>query len=347
MIRNIEIRNFRCFERLTVEDVARVNVIVGDNGSGKTALLEAIFLALCNSPGGAVRIRQWRGMAPMATGTANRIEEALWGSLFRHFDFDRPISVTLSGSGPEARSFFLSHGPQKGLIPLADDAPKAGGNTTFTWRDNEGVLYSHVPEYTAQGIGLDPVIEKLPEFHFYNAGYAPGPSEVADEFTKLSNRFGEEAFLEIFNHEYPWIKGLSVGSVAGQPAVHATVEGSPVKIPLNETSGAINRMVAILLSIAARQRSVVLVDEIENGIYHTHHLPFWRALLNANKLMDSQLFLSTHNEEWLKALAEAGVEYEHEIAFWRMRRNEEGEPCINKLTMSDLREGLEFGLEMR
>ncbi|PZN85104.1 MAG: hypothetical protein DM484_01805 [Candidatus Methylumidiphilus alinenensis] len=38
------IKNFRCFEHLTIEKLGRVNLIVGKNSVGKTALLEALWL---------------------------------------------------------------------------------------------------------------------------------------------------------------------------------------------------------------------------------------------------------------------------------------------------------------
>ena len=44
MIKDIEISNFRCFEHTKIEGFERVNLIGGKNNSGKTALLETIFL---------------------------------------------------------------------------------------------------------------------------------------------------------------------------------------------------------------------------------------------------------------------------------------------------------------
>ncbi|WP_390903751.1 AAA family ATPase [Trichothermofontia sichuanensis] len=44
MLRNIEVRNFRCFDYLKVSGLEKLNLISGKNNIGKTALLEAIFL---------------------------------------------------------------------------------------------------------------------------------------------------------------------------------------------------------------------------------------------------------------------------------------------------------------
>ena len=42
MYTSFSIENFRCFEDLTVEPLARVNLICGENNTGKTALLESL-----------------------------------------------------------------------------------------------------------------------------------------------------------------------------------------------------------------------------------------------------------------------------------------------------------------
>jgi recombinational DNA repair ATPase RecF len=44
MMRSLSIENFRSYRELHLSPLRRVNILVGDNGSGKTALLEALFL---------------------------------------------------------------------------------------------------------------------------------------------------------------------------------------------------------------------------------------------------------------------------------------------------------------
>ncbi|MFM6310027.1 MAG: AAA family ATPase, partial [Dolichospermum sp.] len=45
-IQKVTIKNFRCFEHLEVNLDPDINIFVGNNGSGKSALLDAIAAAM-------------------------------------------------------------------------------------------------------------------------------------------------------------------------------------------------------------------------------------------------------------------------------------------------------------
>jgi len=59
-LEKITIENFRCFESLTIGFEEDINVIVGINGAGKTALLDAISTALCDFTFTPFDARDWR-----------------------------------------------------------------------------------------------------------------------------------------------------------------------------------------------------------------------------------------------------------------------------------------------
>ena len=50
-IKNIEIKNFKCFEDFKAEGFGRVNLIGGKNNVGKTAFMEACYLSQVDTLG--------------------------------------------------------------------------------------------------------------------------------------------------------------------------------------------------------------------------------------------------------------------------------------------------------
>ena len=44
MLERLHIQNYRVFNDLKIDQLSRINLIAGKNNSGKTSLLEAIFL---------------------------------------------------------------------------------------------------------------------------------------------------------------------------------------------------------------------------------------------------------------------------------------------------------------
>ncbi len=44
MLKNISIKNFRGFDKLEINDIKKINLLVGQNNCGKTSILEAIAI---------------------------------------------------------------------------------------------------------------------------------------------------------------------------------------------------------------------------------------------------------------------------------------------------------------
>jgi AAA15 family ATPase/GTPase len=352
MIDAIRIQRFRCFEELHAQDCRRVNVIVGDNGTGKTSLLEATFMALGVTPELGIRFRQQRGMDGAFSAVPQQIEEALWRDLFFDRDWNRPIEVETRGQGSENRSLTISRGKSQLTIPLEITGAEQERRTspiTFDWQDSEGKHHVRVPRIDHRGFHIDASDEDLLDFFYFPANQTTGSAENAGRFSEMRQRGRGSQFTKILSQEYPWIRDLDIEVVAGSPVVFARLRGPKQQMrPLAFVSGGINRIVGIMLAIASRDSSVLLVDELEDGLFHTHQVPIWRAMLRLLRNYNGQIFSTTHSYEWIRALIEAAGNDIDDIALWRLERErDEKTPILYQFEGKTFRDSIQHGAEAR
>ena len=347
MIDTIEIKNFRGFQNLIVKDCKRINVLVGESGSGKTALLEALYLAMGTTTELSIRIRQQRGLEGMFNGGVRQIERALWGDLFHGLDMDRTISIALNGTGEECRSLFIGRGDTPSVANLSLEGTQSNSSQMrFTWFDWRGGEHSVQPEIGAGGIKFPSTGEVLPDHYFFFANLVPSANETAGRFSELSSVGSDEEFVAIFREQYPWIENISVEALGGSPVLTARLTGTKLKLPVASLSSAINRYMSIFLAIQSRKKSAVLVDEIENGVYHENHASLSKALISFARRYETQIFASTHSAEWLKAFIHAAGDDTSDIALWKLERTQQG-PELFQFSGAKMKAALEQGAELR
>jgi AAA15 family ATPase/GTPase len=87
----IEIENFKLFKKFQINNLSRVNLVAGKNNSGKSTLLEAIWLFfgrhLTTSP--FVTTHIGRGMDVW------EVNDSLWMPLFNDFDLKRTLMINV------------------------------------------------------------------------------------------------------------------------------------------------------------------------------------------------------------------------------------------------------------
>jgi len=338
MIDSFTIRNFRSFKEISIDDCRRVNVLVGDNGSGKTALLEAIFLASGVSPEIVLRTRGWRGGDAQARlqGTPEELHDQLWSDLFYKFQTSKTAFVKLEGRGDENRSVTITRNKPGAmrLVPpsrkkpyeKARVLPKAPTTPIqFRWTiQNIGDVVVE-PSFGDDGRLIFPSTPaEAIKAAFFASNRTVGQHESANRFSVLSQSFLEQDFIDRFNSIYPTISHLSLEVDVGIPTIFAKVDGLPRKIPLSLASGGMSKLVAILLGIASQANGVILIDEIENGFYYKHMDEIWRVLLDFARLYSCQLFISTHSAECLSAVAKLAEESPDDFCMLRAVQSGEG-----------------------
>ena len=347
MIESIDVRNFRCFPQLE-QPCSRFNIIVGDNGTGKTSVLESIFFPLASSTDIAPRLRQQRGLEGNFQGSPSMIQDAIFADFFTNRDMSRPISLTLKGTGIENRSVEIARlGGGSTMLGVDSGIPDAvSAQIGFTYRNHHGQMFGPlVPTINAQGVSFPSTGEDADTGFFFFANQMVSSIENATRFSDLSKKSRHRQFVDTFTKEYDWISDIAVEVFAGAPVLFATVVDSQEKIPVPNISSGINRVMGITLAMAARPGTVLLIDEIENGIYFKHMKSVWRQVLSFAREYDCQMFISTHSQECLRALVGTTDDLS-DVSLWQLSRRGR-EHTVTQATGDQLRAALDYDEEVR
>lgn len=334
MIRRLTIENFRCFQDLKVDGLATVNVLVGANASGKTSLLEAIFLAAGGSPEIVLRLATWRGLGQSIPISRQRGSyEAIWADLFFRFDQEQPILISLSGDPETSRTLRISYNPSGILtIPASSDKrstamidqkfdSSAIAPIIFEWTDATGEKHQFQVSVTTEGLSLGGLpMPSLISFFSSSFTAVGNPSETAGQFSELNKRKQGDKIRSALRSAFPDITDISVEISRGMAMIHCEVPWVPHRVPVGLVSTGIQKLMAILLGISSQARGVVLVDEIENGLYYKTMPEVWKSLLRFCEEFGVQLFASTHSRECLRAALPTIAGNEQKFRLIRMER---------------------------
>jgi AAA15 family ATPase/GTPase len=355
MIDAFSVSNFRCFQDLRLKDLRRINVIVGDNGVGKTALGEAIYLAAAAAPAGAWYVRFSRGrvlpQTPQSVIWNREFFRQFWRDLFFNFDDNRPISASLtdSYSGRYAVKIFYD---EKRLVPMpvSTNVPTAPiAPLVFERTDAKRKKIYTTLEIDQQG---QPHYSGNPELIPLTAAvastYSANQADMANWYSALSKQNKEAAVVDALRSLFPQVAGVSLELDANVPSLFVQTTHSVLqKQPLAIVSAGIGRTFYILLGIASAAKGVVLVDEIENGVYYKRMPEIWRALLASCERSQAQLITSTHSFGTLQALLPILEEDLDAACLIRLELDKTGKRIAKQFWGSDLKAALQSQGEIR
>ena len=363
MIKSISIENYRCFKKLEASDLRRINVLVGKNGAGKTAFIEAIKVGLEGNPGVMFWINNFvrASQTVILPNSSNEQFQALFVDFFHDFDPNSTISIKttdFSGKTASLQIHFdpstavttqpqIGFRPQSGqgitapltIIPLAFDRRDFQGqpNKILATVDQNGQLQIQ----PSRPMGL--VSALFPNTHFGNS------NENAAWLSKLSVEKKSAEVIEAIQRHFPFIRSItseaSLG-IAGATTVFADIETLPRKIPLSMVSSGISKLFTLMLAIVQFKGGVVLIDELENGLYYDQYPLVWKTLFDLATHNKTQLFISTHSLECLKEMLPVMEANENEFRLLRLHKDN-GESSIEQIKGKFLESALEQNFEVR
>ncbi|MBC6477476.1 MAG: AAA family ATPase [Hormoscilla sp. GM7CHS1pb] len=320
MLRSLKINNFRCFQQLTVTPLERVNLIAGKNNLGKTSLLEAIFIFINpTNPEALFQVNRLRGIP--GKGSFEAIE-AMRGFFFDQ-ERNKIIEISTVEEKDRARSLHIflaesnsENNPEYTSV-LDENIPgifPANQSLTTEVRSYDRLVLEYQDKTDEKNIsrvywqagyqGRETSFRKIRREKFplgiYITSSTRSPKEDAERFSKLE-RVGRQAeVLETLRLLEPRLQRLSLLVVDGEPIIHGDL-GMSELVPLPLMGEGVGRLLSIILAIAQAQCGTILIDEIENGLHYSVMTDVWKAIADAARRADAQIFATTHSQECIRA----------------------------------------------
>jgi ABC-type branched-subunit amino acid transport system ATPase component len=369
MIKSLRAENFRCFKDIDLADLRRVNVVVGKNAAGKTALLETIRLAMGGTPQVLYGMNPARGyFSSISQPPTREMFEAAWNAYFFNFDISKSITTECGdsqGNHANVKVFFdektttmvpvhssglqgAQGSPQQiSVVPATYIPPLAFERVNFSGI-NSTLFASINPQNGQFSFDTGQELGMVSEF-MTTSVWGGNPLLPTQLFSQLSVQRREMAIINAVRDEFePSLEGLTVLSPnpAQQPAIYASLQYLKEKLPISYLSSGITRFISILAVVLMRGRGVVLIDEIENGISYKIFPGLWRYLLKFAAENDTQIFASTHSQECVRALVPAMQGHEEEFSLLRSERLTDSS-TVAILHGKFLEAAIEQGVEVR
>lgn len=160
--------------------------------------------------------------------------------------------------------------------------------------------------------------------------------------TKLENLLRESIEPRLRRLRYAKPKG------AQDHLVYVDLGNGPM-IPFTQMGQAFARALHIYCEIFALQPDILLVDEIENGLYYGGLKDFWNGLIAVLEDQNVQLFATTHSRECMEAACQANKDGKTTLRYLRLDRKANDPDTIVGTVFDDstMAAALEVGQEMR
>jgi AAA15 family ATPase/GTPase len=298
--KNVDIINFRRFDKIELENLGQFNLLVGDNNVGKTSLLEALLFT-------------------------HEKDEFIKNLIFAYIDRTNPkvlIDENKVEKYPIPRNFIDSFLKEKDAETSALQYAFQGERSEWVYKVKKLTL-AQLQVLLAVKSGFDfkdylgfesqndlsfvelPIILKniLPDECIksplipFGKGFHKSLSKVySDEIDKKKTE--RMAFLENMKVFIPKIERIIVDTVSGEISIEE--EGLEGASPLHQYGEGAIKLFRILVQLSLQKGKRVLIDEIDAGIHFSRFHMFWSVILKFANNNKTQIFATTHNLECVK-----------------------------------------------
>jgi hypothetical protein len=326
MLHTLEIENFRCFDRFALHGLARVNVLVGANNSGKTALLEALELWATRRPGRALcAIIERRGESHMVLEPDVQHVEFSVPHLFHGHTAAPRHEFSITGSGAGVHHFV------RGTLEVeraATPAPLPGPRVAASAPEGSMKLVLRTGGVRVQGTEMDstpiffplgpkerfrlpisvvrqPVESDRAMCHVTAGGLSAHDVSAMLGDVLLTDQ--EDLITSALQTVEPTIERIAPVPGATRSNERGSIVikcmGQSQRVPISSMGEGMWRILGLALGLVTVRDGILLVDVIDGGLHHSVMDDMWRLVTQTAQQLGCQVFATTHSRDCLDSLA--------------------------------------------
>ena len=367
MLQNLKITNYRLFENFELPMLTGVNLIVGANNSGKSSLLEAIYLlASEDARSSLLFLLHERGEYVLAgfgqDGGGYQISHIFHRQQQKigrviEISTQSPQYVRLEISLLESGEIDIANTHQQQLLPFDEVGTELiqqeGGQLIFSHSgrdkkvslpvDTEGLIPARISH-----AGRRRAITRYKHTKLITANYMDY-NELSMLWDEITLTPKEDKVVEALQILEPAVKRISFTSNrTSNNGILLQLEGQNEPIPLGSMGDGMRRILAIIASLVNVSGGILLVDEIDTGLHYATLKDMWRLILETAHKQKVQLFATTHSWDCVKAFKQALEEF-HTPEFGQLLRLDKVDDHIKTTSYlaGELNIAIEQGIEVR
>lgn len=368
LLDSLEIKGYRCFEHLTIEKLGRVNLIVGKNSVGKTALLEALWIysrrgkidtllhllflrdeiALSFTAPTEIRLQKTQDFVSKAGNLFNGRPQLKLGSNESVFvgSSNSSVKVFTSRLIDQDESSTLNYSVFKevwgkfptGLLLISTlKEENTETRTEFYSFDNLQSFLLETTENIPHVFVTSQILDNSVLANFWDEAVIKGLEETARDFLKLV-----KPTLEYIN----FVGGSEENGVRYPIANSENFNSGNNRVPLKSYGEGMTRLLGLCLAFVQCKNGILLLDEIESGLHYSVLPDVWKLIFKTAKDLNVQVFATTHSKDCIEAFTQAAVESPENGELIRLERH--GEKIVAKTIDEDrLAQAINHDVEVR
>jgi AAA15 family ATPase/GTPase len=329
-MKSLYIKNFKNIKELTIEKLAPVNLIVGQNNVGKSTLLEAISIYLTHgNPDWLSNLLENRGesirMYHRDDSQENVIEEH-YLSFFpgREKNYSKEYKITIGENKENTIQIHQIHmveetikdddGVERKRTKSLDieDFGKENYNIVGSGieiiTNNVKFILSYRRPYISYNISYN--ISNICPFQYVHTIDFKSNLNAA-LFDKISLSPEENEIIEALHIIEPGINKinfLNIEEHRDERIPYVTLNNSDKRIRLTSMGDGINRILTIILSLLNCKNGILLLDEFETGLHYSVQTKLWKVIFTLAEKLNIQVFVTSHSQDCINSFVKENNE---------------------------------------